>query len=163
LQARDVTAGVSKQYKLDKILWVEAGGVREGANSMPGFSLPAFQSLAEYSKHFRVEFESLGWYIRESDASFAVGSFFNNGKPKKTPSVAISFCERTTGSVYDLDVDDFVGVPREISGHERPWRVDSWRYKAGRTFGSLQKAMWEFYNEVIASDPRNSKGMFAGH
>lgn len=163
LEARDVVAGTTKHYHIDKILWVETGGDRVDAVGAPGLSLPALQGLAEYADHLRAEFEALGWYVHESETSLGVGCCFKNGKPKKTPSVAITFFERDTDTVFDPDLEDFIETPRALTGAERPWRVDSWRYKAGRTFGSLQKAMWEFYNEVRESDPQSSNGMFAGH
>lgn len=164
LEARDVHAGIAKQYRLEKILWIEAGGVRvERAQPTPSRSLPSLQSLAEYSSHLRDELQSLGWCIHEGETSYAVGGYFKNGKPRRTPSISIAFFDRTTESKYDLATGEPVEVPRDLSGHERPWRVDSWRYKAARTFSSLPTAMWEFYNEVLASDPRDARGMFAGH
>jgi hypothetical protein len=104
-------------------------------------SLPEFRTLKEYADHLRDELQSAGWFIHESPSSFGVGSFLKNGKPKKAPSVAITLFDRTTESVIDPDVGDFVQRPRELTGRERPWRVDSWRRRSARTFASLHVAM----------------------
>jgi len=162
LKARDVAADLEKHYRLDKILWVEAHGVRTEAARVTGhLSLPVRSTLADYARDLRPEFQAGGWFVHESSTLFGVGTYFKNGKPKKTPSVAIAYygpqAESPPGQGLGTD-DDTDG-----SGRPRPWRVDSWRYSSGRTYGSLQRAMWEFYTEVASSDPKSAKGMFAGH
>jgi hypothetical protein len=92
-----------------------------------------------------------------------VGTYFKNGKPRKTPSVAVAFFDRSTDLVWDLEANRTVEVKREPTGSERPWRVDSWRLKEGKSFGLLHSAVEMFLSEVRASDPRRAKGMYAGH
>ncbi len=53
-------------------------------------------------------------------------------------------------------------MPREITGRERPWRVDSWRFKEGKTFAQLERAFAVFMTEARASDPTTAKLLWAG-
>ncbi len=160
-------ARAQKHYKIEKILWAEnSSGMRiENAEAISSFKppLPSFGSLKEYADHLRPEFEQAGWYIHQTDNTFGVGTCFKNGKPKKTPSIAVAFYDTSRETVWDFDQDDFVEVEKEPSGRERPWRVDSWRFKQGKTFGLLHSAMEMFVEEVRGSSPEEAKGMFAGH
>jgi len=162
MEARDVAADLEKHYRLDKILWVEARGVRtEAARPTGHLSLPVRSTLADYARDLRTEFQAAGWFVHESSRRFGVGTCFKNGKPKKTPSVAISYYGPHADGPPGHGPGGAGGAGG--SGPSRPWRVDSWRYASGRTYGSLQRAMWEFYTEVCSSDPKDAKGMFAGH
>ncbi|MCX5807747.1 MAG: hypothetical protein NT010_17030 [Proteobacteria bacterium] len=73
------------------------------------------------------------------------------------------FFDRATDSVWDLEMDNLVEVKRELTGRERPWRVDSWRFKQGKSFGLLHSAVELFLTEVRESNPGLAKQMFAGH
>jgi len=126
-------------------------------------TIPQYESISSFADEYRDTLAELGWHIHEEKDFFAVGGYFKNGKPRKTPSVAISFFDRSTEEVFDGTINDFVEVNRELSGRERPWRVDSWRFREGKTFSLLQSALQLFLQEVRDSDHENSKGMFAGH
>jgi hypothetical protein len=156
-----------KQYKIEKVLWVEdSSGTkitsRDNVQALES-ALPTFESFDQYADFLKKEFEHAGWYVYQSDDLFGVGTCFKDGKPKKTPSIAVSYINRSNDIVWDLEKDDLVTVKKEPTGRKRPWRVDSWRFKEGRSFQSLHSAMELFVKEVRASDPQHSKGMFAGH
>lgn len=152
-----------KSYKLTKVLWVldESGHKILNQPSIETFNqqIPAFQSIADYDNHFRAEFENVGWLVEGDGAEFfSVGTYFKNGKPRKTPSVLIAYYDPSLRE--DLDIDgsgDIIYVPHQVSGNERPWRVDSWRFEQGKTFKNLQFALEVFTDEVRASDPKTAK------
>jgi hypothetical protein len=156
-----------KQYNIKKVLWAEdSSGIkitsRDNAQAFES-ALPKYESFDQYADFLKKEFEHAGWYVYQSDGLFGVGTCFKNGKPKKTPSIAVSYINRSNDIVWDLEKDNLVTLKKEPTGRERPWRVDSWRFKEGRSFRSLHSAMELFVEEVRASDPQQSKNMFAGH
>lgn len=126
-------------------------------------TIPQYESISSFADEYRDTLAELGWHIHEEVESFGVGGYFKNGKPRKTPSIAIAFFGRSTEEVFDVTINDFIEVKRELTGRERPWRVDSWRFREGKTFSSLSCALQLFLQEVRDSDPENSKDMFAGH
>jgi hypothetical protein len=101
--------------------------------------------------------------LHQTSDSFGVGTCFKNGKPKKTPSVWLRYIDPTQEEVFDLETQEILCVEKELTGNERPWRVDSWRLKAGKTYHDLHSAFAMFVQEVRASDPSTAKGAFSGH
>jgi hypothetical protein len=166
-RAFDETQRVAKSFKLAKILWIKDQSGKEVVNPQsvtdPIPRAPNLATLAEYVDSLRERLMSQGWHIHQSESFFGVGGYFKNGKPNKTASIAITYFLPTTETVYDLDKDDFVEVKREITGRERPWRVDSHTQKQGKTFSKLHAAMEFFVTEVENSNPNTAKGMHAGH
>jgi len=156
-----------KQYKIHKVLWAEdsSGKKITSKENVQAFesALPRFETVEKYIALLKNEFEGAGWYIHQDNGSFGVGTCFKNGKPKKTPSVAVCYIDRSTELVWDSEKSDFVTVEKEPTSRERPWRVDSWRFKEGKSFGVLHSAMELFVKEVRASNPQQAKGMYAGH
>jgi hypothetical protein len=171
LIAVETSSRVNKTYKLDRIACVElANGIRatnERVTNPPAGStlpdLPNLKTLAEYVDLFRPELIRAGWHLYEDGESFGIATRFKNGKPKKTPSILISYFDRTTEIVFDPDGGELISVSRELTGRERPWRVDSWRYREGKTFAELQRAFAAFLEEARASDSAGSKGVWASH
>ena len=158
---------IQKQYKIAKILWAEDSTGRRITSKchVQEFQsvLPEFETLQQYADYLRPELQRAGWYIHEGPNMLGVGTCFKNGKPRKTPSIAVAFFVRSTDLVWDIECDDLVEVKRESTGQERPWRVDSWRFKEGKSFRLLHSAVEMFLSEVRDSDPQLAKGMFAGH
>lgn len=146
-----------KQYKIAKVLWVEdSSGERlinkeEVENFKP--ALPKLKTLQQYADYLRSELERAGWYIHQKNNMIGVGTRFKNGKPKKTPDIAIRYFNHSTYSIWDLGKNDIVTVEKEKTGMERPWRVDSKRFKNGRTFKNLHSAVELFMKEVRESGP----------
>ena len=161
---------VNKTYKLDRIASVELANGLRAANEQvtpPVVSalpdVPDLKTLAEYVEHFRSELIGAGWHLYEEEGSFGIATRFKNGKPKKTSSVLIRYFDRSTEVVFDLDEEELKTVPRELTGRERPWRVDSWRFKEGKTLAELQRAFALFMAEARASNPATAKSVWAGH
>lgn len=158
-----------KNYRLDRILWLEDSSGRrvEGGNVVrdetSSIQVPELDSLVEYADYLRGGLEQAGWHVHESEHLFGVGSYFKNGKPKKTPSIAITYCDRPTELMWDFDGNEIAKVERVATGRERPWRLDSWRFDAGRTYALLHHAVKKFLEEIIASDPSQAKGLYFGH
>jgi hypothetical protein len=163
---------VNKTYKFDKIASVElANGLRATneqatpptvAPALP--EVPNLNTLAEYVEHFRAELIGAGWHLcEEEDGSFGIATRFKNGKPKRTPSVMIRFFDRSNEVVFDLEAEGLRTISRDFTGRERPWRVDSWRFKEGKTLAELHRAFAMFMAEARASDPSTAKGVWAGH
>ena len=167
LRAYEEGARQAKQYKIAKILWAENSLGERVTNivSTEVFksALPQFDTLLQYSAYLKSELASAGWYIYQLDDLLGVGTLFKNGEPKKTPSIAIRYIERSNDVLVDIGEDELVPIKLEPTGIGRPWRVDSWRFKEGKSFGLLHSAMCLFIEEVRASDPQQAKGMFAGH
>ncbi len=157
LWVSELNATHRKQFKLPKILWVrtKAGKVFENEQVTAGAELllPKYDTLAAYALHFRAELEAAGWHVHESESTLGVGTYSKNGKPKKTPSIVIRFFESTE---FDYEIGQLV-EKKTLTGKERPWRVDSWRFKTGRSFRLLEHAMRVFLEEVRASSPGEAK------
>ncbi|HCB30556.1 MAG TPA: hypothetical protein DEP50_07430 [Acinetobacter lwoffii] len=164
LEAVEPGVRIKKRYKLVKVLWACVGSEKVINDQMQDNqeNLKIFDSLSSCANYFREEFISLGWFVHEDDGFFGVGCHFKNGKPKKSPSIGLSYVDRSTELSYDADANDFVEVKRELTGRERPWRVDSWRLREGKTFSLLSSAVQLFLREIRDSDPKTAKGMFAG-
>ena len=157
----------SKQYKIAKILWAEnSTGIKiTNDESVMVFesTTPRFDTLQKYANFLRPDLESVGWYIYQEHDMFGVGTSFKNGQPKKTPSIAVRYIDRTDDVSYDFESNSFVDIKKELTGRERPWRVDSWRFKEGKSFGLLHTAVELLMDEIKASNPLEAKGMFSGH
>lgn len=164
---REPNSRFNKTYKFKRILWVEDRSGSRIYNEQPKENsqrrLPILRSLRDYSDLLAPRYERGGWHVESTEDCLSVGTFFKNGKPKKTPSIAITFFDRTKEEVWDDKIGDFKIVERRLTGRERPWRIDSWRFKEGKTYRGLDVAMEVFAAEVEESNPESAKGMFAGH
>jgi hypothetical protein len=157
----------SKQYKIAKILWAKNNIGLKVTNDESVMSFesatPRFGTLQEYANFLSPDLETAGWHIYHEHDMFGVGTKFKNGQPKKTPSIAVIYIDRTDDVSYDFESNSFVDIKKELTGRERPWRVDSWRFKEGKSFGLLHTAVELLMDEIKASNPLEAKGMFAGH
>jgi len=169
LVAVEPGAGIKKTYKLDRIASVElsSGLCAENQHAAPPTpalpEVPLFSTLAEYVEHFRSELTRAGWHLYEEDDAFGIATRFKNGKPRKTSCVLIRYFDRSTEVVFDLDTEKLRTVDRELTGRERPWRVDSWRFKEGKSVRELRHAFALFMAEVRASDPATTQNLWARH
>lgn len=163
LDAIDPRSNIKKQYKFDKILWaapLNGNQISNPSALLPLHpALPELPTLPDYWIHLRNELESAGWFVLHDESQLSVATFFKNGKPRKTPSISVRFVDRSTDLVWDLDADDIVEVKRKLTGNERPWRVDSWRFRDGKTYKDLHRAVIVFLEEVRASNPAEAKGI----
>lgn len=154
-----------KHYKLNLVALVELSSGERALNAKataPVISnIPTRGTLTEYVELFSPELQTAGWYISKSDTLFAIGTYFKNGKPRKTPSVSIQCFDRSIETVFDLDSGELVQVKKELTGRERPWRVDSWRFKEGKSLTQLHHAFELFVQEARASDPATAKVLFS--
>ena len=158
-----------KTYRLDRVVSVSLSNGASASNvqadpapvALP--DVPLFGSLGEYAEHFKAELAAAGWHVCQESDSFGIATRFKNGKPKKTPSVLIRYFDRSTELVFDMDSQEQRTVPRALTGHERPWRVDSWRFKEGKAVRELRHAFAVFIAEARASSPTTAKNLWAGH
>lgn len=153
--------GIQKTFMVDRVLWVEtASGVRaESAAAVKEFedSYVTFGSLAECGEFLRHEYEPKGWVVTVSEEQLAVGTRFKNGNPRKTPSITLRYLDRSYREYFDVDKGEVVREERELTGRERPWRVDSHRFGEGRSFGSVEQGIRVFLEEVAASNPDTAR------
>jgi hypothetical protein len=167
LVATEPGSPVKKTYKIDRIASVElSSGLRAisplGTPQVkPGTPKP--ETLTSYVQHFRSELIAAGWHLYEEEASFGIATRFKNGKPKKTPSVLIRYFDPSTETFLDPESGGLRTQQRGLTGRERPWRVDSWRFKEGRTFSQLEHAFALFIQEALASNPATAKLILSGH
>lgn len=169
LVAVEPGSSTEKTYRLDRVASVSlsngasASNVRANPAPVALPEVPLFGSLGEYAEYFKVELAAAGWHICEDSDSFGIATRFKNSKPKKTPSVLIRYFDRSTELVFDMDSQEQRVVPRELTAHERPWRVDSWRFKEGKSVRELRHAFALFIAEARASSPATAKNLWAGH
>lgn len=153
LVAREPTARLAKHFKLEKIATVALVTGEMARNTevvaAPQRLVPDYASFEEYAAFFRRSLAATGWQIEERDRYFGVCGFFKNGKPRKTPAASIQYVDRSEGeSVLDFETGEISFIQHEITGRERPWRVDSKRLRQGKAFGLLPKAAELFLQEV---------------
>lgn len=155
-RAFDEAQSIVKSFKIEKVLWVKDNSGNEISNHLavidPVQKTPELESLSDYVALLRPKLAAAGWYIHESDNFFGVGRYFKNGKPMKTPIISIAYFLPTTELIYDLEKDDFVEVNKELTGRERPWRVESHRLSQAKTFGVLHSAIEFFITEIEGSN-----------
>lgn len=169
LVAVEPDSTTKKTYRLDRVVSVSlshgasASNVQADPEPVALPEVPLFGSLGEYAEYYKAELVVAGWHIAEEIDSFGIATRFKNGKPKKTPSVLIRFFDRSTELVFDMDSQEQRAVPRVLTGHERPWRVDSWRFREGKAVRELRHAFAVFIAEARASRPATAKNLWAGH
>jgi hypothetical protein len=151
---------IHKNYKLNRVASVQSGEdppPEQVTRSTPRQAPPAGEqeALEAYVELVREELVARGWHLHERVDSFGVGTRFKNGRPRKTPSVLIGYFDPTSETMIDLEGEE-VSVARQLTGRERPWRVDSWRFTQGKTFSTLSRAFACFLEELRSSDPANS-------
>lgn len=159
LKAVELDVG-EKTYKLAHIMWVDdsdgarVSGPAQHATPTPRpIEAPVFATLPEYAAHFKELWTQRGWHVRSDEQSLSVGTYFKNGKPKKSAAISLQYFGASVQWVWDDDVGNMVQREVPLTAQSRPWRVDSWRFSQGKTFGSLEKAAGLFLAEVEASDP----------
>lgn len=155
LVAREPTTRLAKHFKLEKIAAVAltAGEAVQNTEVVAAAQrlVPDFASFEEYAAFFRSSLAETGWQLEERGRYFGVCGFFKNGKPRKTPAASIQYVDRSEGeAVFDFETGELSVVQHEITGRERPWRVDSKRFREGKAFGLLPKAAELFFQEVQA-------------
>ena len=154
LIAREPGERVVKHFKLDKIASASLSTGETATNtdvvSVPIRIAPNFNSFKEYAAFFRENLKESGVNIIESENYFAIAGFFKNGKPRKTPMTSIQFIDRSTETVFNFDSGELEEIKHDITGRERPWRVDSTRFKEGKALGQLSKAAELFLQEAHA-------------
>jgi hypothetical protein len=165
LVAVEPGSDTNKHYKLNRIALIELSSGQRAINpeAVPPVisDIPILETLAEYIERFGPEFQAAGWHIYQSETSFAIATRFKNGKPRKTPSVQIEYFDRSVETVFDFGTGELTQVKRDLTGRERPWRVDSWRFKQGQSLAQLHRAFEVFVQEARASDPNTAKVLFS--
>jgi len=154
LSAREPASRRSKTFKTQKIASaiLKNGEAAENFEVVPvppqGGIVPSFESFTEYAIFLKKVLGGTEFNFIENENYFAVGEFFKNGKPRKTPSASIQFVDRSIEEVFNFETGKFEEQKRKLTGKERPWRVDSKRLNAGKTFSHLQGAVEFFLKEV---------------
>ena len=156
LVAREPTLRIAKTFKLSKIASATVGEVTVANAHVPPViapTTPAFGTLAEYVEHFKPKYVALGWHIVESPEHFGVCGHFRNGRPRKSAVVSIQFMDRSIETSLDTSTGELVTVEHELTGRERPWRVESKLQHQAKAFSDLRKAMAFFALEVSVCHP----------
>jgi hypothetical protein len=157
----------NKHYKLNRIALVELSSGQRALNSEAAppviSAIPTLETLTEYIERFGPEFQAAGWHICQSETSFAIATHFKNGKPRKTPSVSVEYFDPGIETIVDMHSGELTQVMKDLTGRERPWRVDSWRFKQGKSFAQLHRAFELFIEEARASDPATAKVLFSSN
>ena len=154
LSAREQTSRRAKTFKTQKIASVvlKSGEVAKNTEAIPvppqSELVPNFESFEEYALFLKEKLKGTVFNLSEAENYFAVFDFFKNGKPRKTPSASIQYVDRSTEMVFNFETGDFEEQKHELTGRERPWRVDSKRLSEGKTFSQLQSAVELFLKEV---------------
>jgi hypothetical protein len=147
---------ILKPYKLAKIASVLLKDGRFAVNhdavEVPASALPYAASLEEYTKALRPTLAAAGWNVFEGSNVLGVGRFTKDGKPRRRPIIAIRFMDRTQEEKLDLQTGELFIEQRELTGRERPWRVESELQVQAKAFGDLHKAIEFFTQEVSKSN-----------
>ena len=135
LIAREPPARVAKRFMLAKIasasLTTGEYAMNLEAAPAPLQLAPNLDSFIDYAAFFRDSLKDSNFNIIESENYFAIAGFLKNGKPRKTPAASIQFVDRSTDTVLNFDSGELEEQQHEITGRERPWRVDSTRLTEG--------------------------------
>ena len=161
LIARELGQRQAKAYKLDKIASFRSlDGLstdNPGASALSVSSVPDFETFDEYVPFFELLAEERRWHVVKQANYFAICGHFKNGKPKtKSPTASIQFIDRSTTTVVDISSGEILEQRHEVTGRERPWRVDSKRMGDGKAFGLLQRASALFVEELLAASAANN-------
>lgn len=142
-----------KQFKLEKVIWLDdSQGNRACGEAEAKQHTPIFDNLGALAEHCQEVYQPKGWHVDFHDDHLGLCRFFKNGKPRKGATVSISYIDRSTTLVWDLAANDLVEMPVDTA-NARPWRVDSERFKEGRTFGRLDRAIDIFLEEAANINP----------
>ncbi len=154
LSAREPTSRRAKTFKIQKIASaaLQSGEAAKNPEAIPAPPkselVPNFGSFEEYAIFLKEKLKGTVFNVSEAENYFSVFEFFKNGKPRKTPSASIQYIDRSTETVFNFETGEFEEQKRELTGRERPWRVDSKRLSEGKTFSQLQSAVELFLKEV---------------
>lgn len=103
LRARDEASGTMKNYLTERIEVV--------SNDSPAKEyvvgekdIPEYSSLTEAFEGRIAELKSLGWHVDLSEKGISLSRYFKNGKPRKSPDVAIH--KRSSPDFEDLNEFD---------------------------------------------------------
>lgn len=147
LVAREPLSRRTKTFKLQKIASVSlvTGEFVEnlGVHSVPPeptMLAPLLESFEEYVDYFKRLLKDKPFNIIEEENYFAISGFFKNGRPKKTPIASIQHIDRTVEVIFNPETGVLEEHKKELTGRERPWRVDSDLLKQGKSFTKLEKA-----------------------
>lgn len=156
LVAHEPALRTAKTFKLAKIASVTADSetaTNVAVTPIAAATIPHFETLAEYANYLKDTYVARGWSVTAEPRQFSVCGFFKNGKLRKSPTVSIQFVDRQFETALDLESGELVTIEHELTGRERPWRVESKRRPQAKAFAELSKAMEYFANEVSSSSP----------
>lgn len=157
LTAKEPGLDVLKHFTLGKIASVVlhdgTAAVNENAEALVQRSTPYYASLDEYTAYFKAKLAADGWNVFEGPDLLGVGRFAKDGKPRKHPCVAIRFMDRTIEEKFDIQSGELFIEHKELTGRERPWRVESETEAQAKAFSDLQKAIEFFAQQVAKTSP----------
>ena len=155
LVAREPTTRIAKTFKLQKVAAVTFITGEEAKSPdvipVPNMLAPTFDAFDEYAAYFRGLIDKKNFGVVEKPNFFAVFGFFKNGNLRKTPLVSIQYLNRSVKSVINFESGEIELVHHELTGRERPWRVDSIKMQEGKTFSQLSNAVELFLQELRAN------------
>jgi len=160
--AREPGLAREKTFKLDKIARVtlEDGTTADAVSVKPleTYAIPAFSTLDEYANFLKPKYEERGWHVFHdaADQRFGVGRLQKNGKPRKHPVIGLQFIDRTKELTLDFETGEYVMLEKQLTGRERPWRIDSELQTQGKSFAKLQDAFAFLANDVDTADPTSA-------
>jgi predicted DNA-binding transcriptional regulator YafY len=129
LRAHDVAAGIAKTFLLAKVETTEG----------PVTPATGAQTVQEAIAPKLSELQALGWRVELTTDVATLHASFKNWKPRKSPSVSLSFDEYTVDFFIDIG-DEGEWVDREERRRSRaPYHVSSTSLRT-RSFASLWKA-----------------------
>jgi hypothetical protein len=159
LTARDPGVRTTKTYAVAKISSVvlQDGTTALNPGVLPVMAVaerltPVLSTLDEYVQYLKPKFVADGWNVFEEKDMLGVGRFTKNGKGRKNPSFRIEFVDRTVRELFDVHTGEIFSEHRELTGREKPWRVESKRQPQARAFAELHKAIEFFAAEVFGAD-----------
>lgn len=156
--AREPGIAREKSFKLEKVASVTLKDGRTAVNQkapeIPTPSdVPALSTIREYIVHYCHKFEALGWHVYADEERFGVAALLKSGKPRKHPTITVSFIDRSVHEVFNPDTGEIELIKKPLTGRERPWRVESYNMVQAKSFSELHQAVELFVEEVKKADP----------
>lgn len=150
--ARCLETNARKTFKIGKI---------ELATSQPitPYQPPEDRSAWTLQQHLALHLPDItraGWHVKAEDDSVELSRLFKNGKPRKTPDLALCFSPVVTRRELDWETKTWVEVT--VDSSSKPWKL-SCQGSETRSFKSLERAFDAFIGDVkrLATTPLDAE------
>jgi len=142
VRARALPNKMSKVFMIDKIEITDSATTElTYSPTKEKIRQPEPLSLSTGIEPHLADLEKLGWHIEFNDEKAGLHLFNKNGKPKKFPSVSLSFQAVTRFEQYDEESDSYIWLEKPSINH---WHTASKPLKKNISYKYLASAIETF-------------------